>query len=221
MTWTPPPADPPPGHREGDVPPMTMSSAAWSEAWNDARWLNAPARAWYDNSDLVVEALEGSDFWRTTAYDFVHDSGHALLVAFPELMAVEVRFMLDYTQQFDQAGVLVRADEEMWIKAGVEVSDGAPQLGAVVTNGMSDWSISPVPGWQGRDVTMRVSLSTNALTVRARVDSEPWQLVRVAPLPARRALFVGPYCCAPTRAGLLVRFRGAVLNAPDQSLHPA
>jgi regulation of enolase protein 1 (concanavalin A-like superfamily) len=198
-----------------------MTSAAWSEAWHDARWLNPPARAWYDNSDLVVEAREGSDFWRTTAYDFVHDSGHALLVAFLEATAVEVRFMLDYTQQFDQAGVLVRSDEEMWVKAGVEVSDGAPQLGAVVSNGMSDWSISPVPGWQGREVTVRASRSTNALTVRARVDSEPWQLVRVAPLPARRALDVGPYCCAPTRAGLIVRFRGAVLNAPDQSLHAA
>ena len=136
-------------------------------------------------------------------------------------MAVEVRFMLDYTQQFDQAGVLVRADEEMWIKAGVEVSDGAPQLGAVVTNGMSDWSISPVLGWQGREVTVRASRSTNALTVRARVDTEPWQLVRVAPIPEGRALDVGPYCCAPTHSGLIVRFRGAVLIAPDESLHPA
>jgi regulation of enolase protein 1 (concanavalin A-like superfamily) len=199
---------------------MTMTSAAWSQAWHDAWWLNPPVRAWYDNSDLVVEASEGSDFWRTTAYDFVHDSGHALLVAFPEAAAVEVRFMLDYSQQFDQAGVLVRADEETWIKAGVEVSDGEPNLGAVVTSGMSDWSICSVPGWQGREVTVRASRSSNALTVRARVDSEPWQLVRVAPLPDRSALEVGPYCCAPTRAGLLVRFRGAVLNAPDQSLHP-
>jgi regulation of enolase protein 1 (concanavalin A-like superfamily) len=199
---------------------MTMTSAAWSQAWNDARWLNPPARARYDNSDLVVEAREGSDFWRTTAYDFVHDSGHALLVPFPEATAVEVRFVLDYTQQFDQAGVLVRADEERWIKAGVEVSDGAPHLGAVVTNGMSDWSTSPVAAWQGREVTVRASRSTDALTVRARVDSEPWQLVRVAPLPARSALDVGPYCCAPTRADLVVRFRSAVLDASDQVLHP-
>jgi uncharacterized protein len=200
---------------------MTMTSASWSEAWNDARWLNPPARTWHDNSDLLVEAVEGSDFWRSTAYGFVHDSGHALLVGFPEATAVEVRFMLDYDQQFDQAGVLVRADEETWIKAGIEVSDGAPQLGAVVTNGMSDWSIAPVPDWLGRQIALRASRSTNALTVRARVDSEPWQLVRVAPLPAGRTLAVGPYCCAPTRAGLVVRFRGAVLNDPDQSLHPA
>jgi regulation of enolase protein 1 (concanavalin A-like superfamily) len=200
---------------------VTMISASWSDAWNDARWLNPPARTWHDNSDLLVEAVEGSDFWRSTAYGFVHDSGHAFLVDFPEATAVEVRFMLDYDQQFDQAGVLVRAGEEMWIKAGIEVSDGAPQLGAVVTNGMSDWSISPVPDWLGRQIALRASRSTNALTIRARVDSEPWQLVRVAPLPAGRALAVGPYCCAPTRAGLVVRFRGAVLNHPDQSLHSA
>jgi regulation of enolase protein 1 (concanavalin A-like superfamily) len=169
---------------------MTMTSASWS----DARWLNRPARTWHDNSDLLVEAVEGSDFWRSTAYGFVHDSGHALLVGFPEATAVEVRFMLDYDQQFDQAGVLVRADEEMWIKEGIEVSDGVPQLGAVVTNGMSDWSISPVPDWLGRQIALRASRSANALTVRARVDSEPWQLVRVAP----------PSCWPPPSGGSLL-----------------
>ena len=195
-------------------------TSAWSEEWNDARWLNPPPRSWHDGSDLLVEAVAGSDFWRTTAYDFVHDSGHALLVGFPEATAVEVRFLLDYTEQFDQAGLLVRADEQTWVKAGVEVSDGVPQLGAVVTNGMSDWSISPVPDWRGHEVTVRASRSSNALTVRTRVDGEPWQLVRVAPVPAGSTLEAGPYCCGPMRSGLVVRFRGAVLTAADESLHP-
>jgi regulation of enolase protein 1 (concanavalin A-like superfamily) len=39
-------------------------------------------RTWHDNSDLLVEAVEGSDFWRSTAYGLVHDSGHAFLVDF-------------------------------------------------------------------------------------------------------------------------------------------
>jgi regulation of enolase protein 1 (concanavalin A-like superfamily) len=195
-------------------------TSTWSQEWRAARWFNPPARYWQDGSDLLVEAAEGSDFWRTTAYGFVHDSGHALLVAFPETAAAEVCFLLDYTEQFDQAGLLVRADEETWVKAGVEVSDGVPQLGAVVTNKVSDWSVSPVPAWRGREVTVRASRSGNALTVRARVDSEPWQLVRVAPLPDRSAFEVGPYCCGPLRSGLVVRFRGAVLTAADESLHP-
>jgi uncharacterized protein len=210
-------------HRSGEgdgAGPRSTPSTAWSPEWRDAQWLNPPPRAWHEDSDLLVEAGEGSDFWRTTSYGFVHDSGHALLVPFPAAAAVEVSFLLDFTEQFDQAGVLVRADEESWIKAGVEVSDGLPQVGAVVTRDLSDWSVSPVPAWRGREVTVRASRSGDALTVRARVDDEPWQLVRVAPLPADRPFAAGPFCCAPTRAGLVVRFRGAVLNEADQSLHP-
>ena len=57
--------------------------------------------------------------------------------------------MLDYDQQFDQAGVLVRASETAWVKAGVEISDGVAQVGAVVTHTTSDWSVAPVSSWSG------------------------------------------------------------------------
>ena len=182
-------------------------------------WLNPPVRVREDGDDLLVEARESSDFWRVTSYGFVHDDGHALLRPFPDGSAMEVTFTLDYDRQFDQAGVLVRGDEEHWVKAGVEVSDGVPQLGAVVTDRRSDWSVAPVPAWPGRDVTVRASRTGDALTVRARADGDSWQLVRVAPLPPGD-LRAGPFCCAPTRAGLVVRFRSAVLVAADASLHP-
>ena len=135
------------------------------------------------DEDLVVTAVEGSDFWRTTAYGFVHDDGHALLRPFPIGEAVEVSFILDYDQQFDQAGVLVRASETSWAKAGVEISDGVAQVGAVVTHGVSDWSVAPVPDWIGSEVTVRVSRGDDALTVRAKGAGDSWRLVRVAPWP--------------------------------------
>src|SRR3712207_4186769 len=192
----------------------------WLDTWRDGEWLNPPREVRANGSELVVTAEQGSDFWRTTSYDFVHDSGHAWLLPLPEATAVEVRFVLDYQEQFDQAGVLVRADETTWTKAGVEVSDGVPQVGAVVTRQVSDWSVAPVPEWRGREVTVRASRAGNALTVRARVEDEPWRLVRVAPITPGQPLAAGPYCCAPTRSGLEVTFRGAVLTAADSSLHP-
>jgi uncharacterized protein len=186
--------------------------------WAGAVWTDSPVRTWTDGSDLLVEAREGSDFWRVTSYGFVHDDGHALLRPFPDGTAVEVTFTLDFDRQFDQAGVLVRGDQEHWTKAGVEVSDGVLQLGTVVTDGRSDWSVAPVPAWSGRDVTVRASRTGDALTVRARADADSWQLVRVAPLPAGE-LLAGPFCCAPTRSGLVVRFRSAVVTAADAGLH--
>ena len=194
--------------------------ARWVPPWDGGVWLNPPEDVVREGDDLLVTAVHGSDLWRTTAYGFVHDSGHALLLPLPDGTAAEVCFVVDYGEQFDQAGLLVRADAHSWIKAGVEVSDGELQVGAVVTRETSDWSLSPVPHWAGREVTMRASRSGDALTIRARVDTEPWQLVRVAPIAVDARLQVGPYCCAPTRSGLVVRFRAARLETADGLLHP-
>jgi regulation of enolase protein 1 (concanavalin A-like superfamily) len=204
-----------PAEYDADMIPMTDAAVAWSAG----HWLNPPLQATDVGSDLLVTAAEASDFWRTTAYGFVHDDGHGLLLPLHAGKAVEVTFQVDYTQQFDQAGVLVRADERHWLKAGVEVVDGAPQLGAVVTHEASDWSAHPVPAWQGGEVTVRVSRGADALTVRARRGDGDWQFVRLAPWPTELAAQAGPFCCAPSRAGLQVRFMGWRVGPADTQLH--
>jgi len=167
----------------------------------------------------VVTAAEGSDLWRTTGYGFVHDSGHALLEPLTDGRAVEVSFVLDFEQIYDQAGVLLRVDEQTWVKSGIEVSDGVPQLGAVVTREFSDWSVAPVPSWQGGIITVRASRSGDAVTLRARTEREPWRMVRLAPVPVGATVLAGPFCCAPSRAGLEVRFTTWVETAADAGLH--
>jgi len=189
--------------------------------WSAGRWTNEPVDVVTDGDGLHVAAREGSDAWRLTSYGFIHSTEHALLTAFEPASAVEVQFRLDFAEQFDQAGLFVKVDDESWIKAGVELSDGEESLGAVVTRGSSDWSLSPVPTWTGRLVTIRGSWSGNALTVRARVDDEPWRLVRVAPLDADTPVMAGPFCCAPTRSGLSVHFTSWRTTPPDAALHPS
>lgn len=188
--------------------------------WSTGTWTTEPAHVSVGGDGMRVTAVEHSDAWRITSYGFVHDTEHALLTSFDRGTAMEVSFVLDFSAQFDQAGIFVKVDDSTWIKAGVERSDGENSLGAVVTRGLSDWSLSPVPGWRGRIVTMRASRSGNALTVRARVDGEPWRLVRVAPLDPDAAVTAGPLCCAPSRAGLIVHFTAWRTGPADTSLHP-
>ena len=189
------------------------------QPWAAGTWTVPPAAVTEDGDDLLVTAIEGSDAWRHTSYGFVHDDAHALLAPLPTAGAVEVTFDLGWAEQFDQAGLVLRVDDETWLKAGVEVSDGVCQVGAVVTLGRSDWSVAPVPDWAGRRVTVRASRDGDAVTVRARVDDEPFRLVRVAPFPTDAAVLAGPYCCAPTRAGLVVRFRRWATGPADAALH--
>lgn len=185
----------------------------------NGRWTHEPVNVERDDAHLVVTALEGSDAWRHTSYGFVHDSEHALLEPLGRSEAVEVSFLLDYGEQFDQAGVFLRSSAEEWIKAGVEAADGAPQVGAVVTHTTSDWSAAPVPQWQGREVTIRASRDGNAVTIRARVEDEPYRLVRVAHLAPDLVVEAGIFCASPLRTGLRVTFTGYRRGPADASLH--
>ncbi len=183
-------------------------------------WTHVPQDMTLAGDRLRVTAVEGSDAWRHTAYDMVRDSEHALLEPFGAEAALEVSFLLDYSAQYDQAGLFLRASEQEWIKAGVEVADGLAQVGAVVTHTYSDWSVAPVQEWIGREVTIRASRAGDAITLRARVDDEPFRLLRVAYLAPGTELQAGLYCCAPSRAGLTVTFTGYTTGDADTTLHP-
>lgn len=197
----------------------TRSSDMRRVAWREAAWLNPPPACDTGPDDLVVSTAAHSDFWRHTAYGFVRDDGHALLTPMEDATAVEVSFEARFRTRYDQAGAMIRVDRETWIQAGVEFTDGVPHVGAVVTRGVSDWSLSPVPAWADRPVTVRVSRVADTVTVRARCEAEPWRLVRVAPWPAGAASTAGPYCCSPGRSGLDVRFSRFAMGPADPGLH--
>jgi regulation of enolase protein 1 (concanavalin A-like superfamily) len=190
--------------------------------WAAGRWTREPAASRQDGADLVVRAIEGSDYWRTTHYGFIHDDGHGLLAEWPADAAVEVTFDASaLTALYDQAGILLWVGDEQWVKAGLEVSDGVLHLGAVVTNGVSDWSMAPVPDWEGQRVTIRASRSGELgddITLRAHTASSGWRTLRVAPFPAAAAS-AGPMVCAPMRGDLEVRFTSWVLAPADEDLH--
>ncbi|MFE5670286.1 DUF1349 domain-containing protein [Agromyces sp. NPDC056523] len=190
--------------------------------WDAGRWTRDPVAVRADGDGIVVEAAAGSDFWRTTHYGFVHDDGHALLAPWPTDAAVEVSFDTSTLDGlYDQAGLMLQAGDEVWVKAGIEMNDGVPHVGAVVTNRVSDWSLAPVPDWAGRIVTIRASRSGvegDAVTLRARADEGEWRTIRVAPFDADAAT-AGPLVCAPMREGLNVRFTRWAFVAPDVDLH--
>lgn len=187
-------------------------------SWSQGVWLNPPAEAVHENSHLKVTTIHESDFWRNTSYGFVHDSGHALLTDFPANSSMEVTFILDYSGQFDQAGIIVHSDSQHWIKAGVESADGLPQVGAVVTSINSDWSLAPVADWFGKEVTVRASRTHDALTIRARCGDED-QLIRLAPIDSSLSWSAGPHCASPVSRSLDATFIRWTHGDADLTLH--
>ncbi|MEK4073287.1 DUF1349 domain-containing protein [Paenibacillus amylolyticus] len=187
---------------------------------HEGKWTKEPVAARMDGDRFVVEAREGSDFWENTFYGFCHRDGHAMLAPWDGTEAIEVSFDLSsFTELYDQAGLMLWYGEDQWIKAGVEVNDGVAHVGAVVTDTYSDWSLSPVPEWGGRIVTIRASYSNEAVVIRARTDEHPWRTIRVARFAYPTNKHAGPFLCSPKRAGFEVAFTKWRSTTPDQDLH--
>ena len=166
-------------------------------------WLNRPAIVQAERDRLAITTEAGGDFWRHTHYGFVRDSGHFLGFEVGRNIAAEIRVRARYEALYDQAGLMLRAGPDLWVKAGAEFSDGSARLAVVVTDGRSDWSLSAAPG-DLSDCWLRMTLKDETLRVQASTDRRVWTLLRLAPFVVARArtLRVGPMCCTPERAGL-------------------
>ncbi|KND90127.1 Uncharacterized protein TOPH_05247 [Tolypocladium ophioglossoides CBS 100239] len=70
-----------------------------------------------------------------------------------KFLSATLSFTATYTLQFDQAGILLvfhnpESDTpatRKWIKAGIELFDGAPRLSTVCCDAWADWSVAPAP----------------------------------------------------------------------------
>lgn len=191
------------------------------EFLSSSHWTNPPYRQYGADGEIQIQSLEGSDFWRHTLYGFTRDSGHALLAPIREEGSLEVTFSGNFAHLYDQAGLIIRTDERNWIKAGIEITDGAPHLGAVVTKGCSDWSMAPVPGWEVGPVSIRASWSAGSVTLRARrAAGDPWQTFRVVPFDVESMLTTaGIFVCSPESGGLTVTFTRIHSGPADTGIH--
>jgi len=188
--------------------------------WEAGTWLNSPLTARIEGEFLKVAPEKGKDFWKKTLYGFEYENGPALLADWDNSYAVEVSFQLgSFTELYDQAGILLYHGPGQWIKTGIELNDGIPQLAVVVTDGYSDWSLAAVPDWVGEVVTIRASKIKDAAIIRARTEHHGWRTIRVARFPYETRNQAGLYACAPTREGFEVTFTNWSFTDPDLDLH--
>ncbi|RYH12090.1 DUF1349 domain-containing protein [Tropicimonas sp. IMCC6043] len=185
--------------------------------FDQGTWLNPPVASRIRGDRLEMVTAEGTDFWRRTHYGFERASGHALLFGMPGRFAAEITFSGQFAAKYEQAGLLLWEDETRWIKAGIEYADGRPNLAVVVTDGCSDWSMTPL-GSTPDTCTIRMTATDTAVFVHARIAGS-WQILRVTDFVAKDAR-LGPMACSPQSGGLTVSFgQLTVGSVPDDPLY--
>jgi regulation of enolase protein 1 (concanavalin A-like superfamily) len=187
-------------------------------ALDDLTWLNPPLGETRAGGAITVKTRGATDFWQETFYGFHRHSGHFLHRTVAGDFTASVKFIGRYEALYDQAGLMVRADETHWVKTGIEFTDGERHLSAVVTNDFSDWSVLPYRA-AGEEVSIRITRHGESIRIQVE-DGGRWQMVRLAYLKPSEALQVGLMCCSPEREGFEVTFRDFQIGPPiDRALH--
>ena len=184
-------------------------------------WINPPPFHETRGDELVVRTGRDTDWWNNTFYGFKHGNGHFLAHDLTGDFSLEATFSAGYRRLYDQAGVMLRVDNNNWLKTGTEFTDGALHFSVVVTrDDQSDWSVLKLGGDIGLPVTLRLTRHGEALRVQRRDGDGGWQLVRLAYLNMPETVKVGPMCCSPTGDGLEVTFsRIAFGSSIPRELH--
>jgi regulation of enolase protein 1 (concanavalin A-like superfamily) len=182
-------------------------------------WLNEPPQWSVDGSVLTATTGDRTDFWRETFYGFVRDDGHFLHREVTGDFTAEVTLLGDFDTLYDQCGLMLRVDERTWLKTGIEFTDGLAHVSAVVTRDQSDWSVVPLPGYDGR-LALRLTRHGDAIRIQFRRRADGWRMLRLAYLPVPASCLVGVMCCSPERAGFAARFADFSIGAPiSRQLH--
>ena len=168
--------------------------------FEQCRWLNEPDRWALVPDGLAVTTNQATDFWRETHYCFTRDSGHFFGREVLGGFTASIRVRARYESLYDQAGIMVRLDDETWIKAGVELSDGEAMLGSVLTVGRSDWATGPFQG-NASDFLIRVTVNRGVLRLQSSTDGLRWPLARLCPFPWLNATRSGRCVALPSGPG--------------------
>jgi regulation of enolase protein 1 (concanavalin A-like superfamily) len=163
-------------------------------------WLNPPASEFYDSGALTARCKGKTDFWRKTFYGYVNDNGHFLHMPAEGEFTFQARVNGNYSQLYDQAGIMVRLDEKHWMKCGSEYFEGRRWASVVVTHDFSDWSTMEDLTQNG-PVYWRVQRKQDSIEAQCSKDGEKFTTVRQAYFPARVPLEVGVMCAAPEGSG--------------------
>jgi regulation of enolase protein 1 (concanavalin A-like superfamily) len=173
--------------------------------FDSMQWLNPPAAVSVHAEALQVTTAAKSDFWCKTHYGFTRDNGHFFFREVTGDFTATLRWEGRYKDQYDQAGLMLRVDEENWIKTGIEFFDGVQHASAVVTREFSDWSVTaledaPASFW------LRVTRKAEAVEIFWSRDGAQYNLLRLAYLVPSAVTMVGPMCASPDGGGFHITF---------------
>ncbi|KAL7819706.1 hypothetical protein V8C26DRAFT_25402 [Trichoderma gracile] len=182
--------------------PASSSSSPSSFKWH---WLNNPGIKPISpiGRTVTIQVPPDTDIWRPalSKHNFTAPYLYTVVPA-SRFRSVQVTVAAPWKTLYDQGGLVVtfpsnnrhhhddgNANLTRFIKAGIEFNDGAPALGVVATDILSDWSLSPLITEQTQTQTAEKKKEDAKATILVERDgTDAWVYVLEGQGRTRRAL---------------------------------
>ncbi|WP_412466613.1 DUF1349 domain-containing protein [Pedobacter sp. KLB.chiD] len=180
-------------------------------------WFNEPEK-WEikDKNTFSMFVPAKTDYWRISHYGFTVDDAPFYYATYGGEFEVKVKITGNYITTFDQMGLMLRINEEEWIKAGVEFVNGKQHVSAVVTHKTSDWSVvelekAPASIW------MKAVRKLDAVEIFYSFDDQKYTMLRTCYFKDNTPVMVGLVAACPDGKGFNATFENFKVTAtPDQ-----
>ena len=194
---------------------MLVSMSVSAQTLDRMQWFNEPENWSVKNDVLTMDVTPQSDYWRISHYGFTVDDAPFLYTLRGGEFEVKVKISGEYKVRFDQAGLMLRIDEENYIKTGIEYVDGKYNLSAVVTHKTSDWSVitldKPVDY-----IWIKAVRRLDAVEIFYSFDDKEYVMMRNCWLQDNTPVMVGMMAACPDGNGFKARFEHfQIKHLPD------
>lgn len=179
------------------------------------QWFNEPEAWSIKNNKLTMQVTPQSDYWRISHYGFTVDDAPFLYTTRGGEFEVKVKISGDYKARFDQAGLMLRADKENYIKAGIEFVDGKYNISCVVTHHTSDWSVITLDKAIDH-IWIKAVSRLDAVEIFYSFDDKNYTMMRNCHLADNTPVMVGMMAACPDGQGFEARFESfKITHLPD------
>jgi regulation of enolase protein 1 (concanavalin A-like superfamily) len=180
----------------------------------DMRWANEPDKWKQKDDQIKVTCPSEVDYWRGTLHGFIKDDAPFYWMYADNDFEARLSIKGKLKGLYDQAGLMIRLNEENWIKCGICMFRDQLHVSCVFTRGQSDWSTHRLP--KGKKVEwfhVWVKRIEENITVFYSLDNVNWIRIRQGHFVDAPRLRVGMMCAAPESGGYKVTFQDFMIKA--------
>lgn len=168
-------------------------------------WINEFVEWCCDFDGLMVVINKYIDFWCYIWYGFECFFGYFYVVEVVGDFILQVKICVDFIMFYDQVGLMMMVDEQIWLKVGIEFNDDVLVIGSVLMLIYFDWVI----GFFFGDLCifwLWLICKGDVLRLQYLIDGECWLLLWFGYFLSG-LVKVGVMCCLLECGGLVVVFQ--------------